>query len=81
MADSNGNGASTVRLSWPVTLQLIAVLVAIGIAWGNLSTKQTSMEQSQSGMALQNAEIIHKLETVQERLGALEWAVNHQQRR
>ena len=65
-----------VKLGWGVTLQLIAVLVAIGIAWGTLSAKQNVFESNQASNAAANALILQELKEIQVRLGKLEVSIN-----
>jgi len=67
------------KLGLGITLQLVAVLVAIGIAWGSLSAKQSAMETAQREQReLLNGNVMGKLEDIQNRLTRLELSVRRE---
>jgi hypothetical protein len=69
------NGGEHVKLGMGITLQLVAVLVAIGIAWGTLSAKQNAMENAQRDLMNSNGAVLTKLDDIQNRLMRLEYSI------
>jgi len=67
------------KLGLGVTLQLVAVLIAIGIAWGSLSAKQSAMDQVQREQRdILNGVVTQKLDDIQNRLTRLELSVRRE---
>lgn len=73
MGDTESSG--TVKLGTGATLQIVGVLVAIGIAWGTLTTRQNAMESRLQDDKGQQAQILQKLGEIEQRMSALEYAV------
>ena len=73
----NGNGSSergvmVVKLSWGVTIQLVLILVAIGIAWGTITARLSALEVTVSNGANSNMNVTRELADLSSRITKLE---------
>jgi hypothetical protein len=61
-----------VKLSWGVTIQLVLILVAIGIAWGTITARLSALEVTVANGANGNTTVTRELADLSSRISKLE---------